>query len=76
MNVAAYYSEALDEKRYSCDYDSLRWGMIDSAGNEILPVEYTEIRALGQNRFLTIGESGLQVMDGDGNVIWSLIEEE
>lgn len=76
MNVAAYHSEALDEVRYSCDYESLRYGMIDSEGNEILPAEYTEIRALGQNRFLAIDESGLRMVDGGGNVIWSLMEEE
>lgn len=76
MNVAAYYSEALEEVRYSCDYDSLRWGMIDSAGKEILPAVYTEIRALGENRFLTIAEDGLRIVDGDGNEIWSRLEEE
>lgn len=76
MNVAAYYSEALDEIRYSCDYDSLRCGMIDSMGNEILPAEYTEIRALGANRFLTIAQDGLRVVDGDGAVIWAKIGEE
>ena len=76
MNVAAYYSEELDEVRHSTDYDSLRCGMIDSAGNEILPAEYLEIRALGENRFLAIAEEGLRVVDGDGNVIWSRLEEE
>ena len=76
MNVAVYYSEALEEVRYSSDYDSLRWGMIDSAGKEILPAVYTEIRALGENRFLTIAEDGLRIVDGDGNEIWSRLEEE
>lgn len=76
MNVASYYSEALDEIRHSCDYDSLRYGMIDSMGNEILPAEYTRISALGGNRFLAAAQDGLRVVDGDGTVIWSKIEEE
>jgi len=76
MNVAAYYSEALDEVRYSCDYDSMRWGMIDSAGNEILPAVYTEIRALGEDCFLAAADDGLRVVDANGNVIWAKIEGE
>lgn len=76
MNVATYYSEALDEIRYSCDYDSLRYGMMDSAGNEILAAEYLEIRALGEGRFLTVADHGLRVVDGDGTVIWQHLKEE
>ena len=76
MNVAAYYSEALEEIRYSCDYDSLRYGMIDSMGNEILPAEFTDIRALGGNRFLASAQDGMCVVDGDGAVIWSKTKEE
>ena len=71
MNAAAYFSDALEEVRYSCDYDSLRCGMTDAAGTEILPAEYMEIRALGENRFLAVAEDHLRVVDGDGNVIWS-----
>lgn len=71
MNVASYYSEALQEIRYSCDYDTLRCGMIDADGNEILPAEYLEIRALGSERYLTVTEESLQMTDGDGNILWA-----
>ena len=76
MNVAAYYSEKLDEVRYSCDYDSMRYGMIDSSGREILPAEYMEIRALGEKRFLAVSETALRIVDENGNVIWAKTEEE
>lgn len=75
MNAAAYYSELLDEVRYSVNYESLRFGMIDSAGNEILPAEYLEIRALGAKRYLLVTEDGLQAVDGDGDVIWEYAKE-
>lgn len=70
MNVASYYSEALEEIRYSCDYDTLRCGMIDSDGNEILPAEYLEICSLGHGRYLAVAENSLRVTDGDGETLW------
>lgn len=76
MDVAAYNSAALGEIRYSCNYDSIRYGMIDTDGREILPAEYLEIRCIGDSRYLTISDDGLRVIDGEGNVLWSLIEEE
>lgn len=76
MNVASYYSEVLEEIRHSVDYDSLRYGMIDSAGNEILPAEYLEIRALGNRRYLTVAEDGLRVTNENGEVLWSHLKEE
>ena len=75
MNVATYFSEVLDEIRYSCDYDSLRFGMMNAAGREILPAEYLEIRALGARRYLTVAEDGLRVVDDEGNVIWEVLRE-
>lgn len=76
MTVAAYYSDALGEIRYSCDYDSMRYGMIDASGNEILSAQYSEIRCLAENRFLLIAEDGLRVVDEDANLLWQRLEEE
>lgn len=76
MNVAGYYSEVLEEIRYSCDYDSMRWGMIDADGNEILPAEYLEIRALGNRRYLAVTEAELQVTDENGEALWTYVKEE
>lgn len=76
MNAAAYYSDALDEIRYSVDMDSLRCGMMDATGSEILPAEYLEIRAVGEERYLTVAQDGLRIVDGDGNAVWSHLKEE
>lgn len=76
MNVAAYYSDALAGIRYSCDYDSMRLGLLSAEGEEILPAEYLEISALAEDRYLTIAEDGLRVVDGEGNVLWSQLDEE
>ncbi len=73
MTVAAYYSDSLGEMRYSVDYDSLRCGMMDEDGNEILPCEYLEIRALGSDCFLAIGENILRNVDAQGNILWSVM---
>lgn len=76
MNVASYYSDVLEEIRYSCDYDSLRCGMMDAGGNEILPAEYLEIRALGNDRYLAVAGDGLRMTDADGKVLWTYSKEE
>lgn len=76
LDAVSYYSEELEEIRYSCNYDSLRFGMMDAAGNEILPAENLEIRALGQDRFLAVSEDGLEMTDADGRVLWSHTKEE
>lgn len=77
MNVASYYSEALGSIRYSCDYDSIRFGMMNASGEEILPAEALEIRRLAARRYLTVAEDGLRVVDENGETLWSrLIEKE
>ena len=73
MNAATYVSDELNEIRYSCDYESLRFGMMDSAGHEILPAEFQEIRALGSRRYLTVAEDGLRVVDDEGGVLWECL---
>ena len=76
MNVASYYSEALGSIRYSCDYESVRFGMMNAAGEEILPAEYSEISRLAEKRYLTVAEDGLRVVDADGTTLWSLLTGE
>lgn len=70
MNVALYNSDLLGGKRYSVNYDSLKMGMIDRTGREIIPAEYEEIRSVGENRYLLIGERELRICDGEGTNIW------
>ena len=76
MRVASYSSDALGTIRYSVDYDSLRYGLMDTAGREILPAEYLEIRSAGTDRYFTIAEDGLRLSDEEGNVLWSHLTEE
>ncbi|MCI5662518.1 MAG: WG repeat-containing protein, partial [Clostridia bacterium] len=70
MNVALYNSDILGGTRYSVNYDSLRVGMIDRTGREIVPAEYEEIRAVGENRYLLIGERALILCNEEGKTIW------
>ncbi len=70
MNTALYNSNLLGGTRYSVNYESLQEGMIDSNGNEIIPAEYSEIRALGIERYLLISENALTIVDAGGNAIW------
>ena len=66
-----YYSDTLDRVQTSWNYDSLRYGLMDDAGNELLPAEYLEIRAVGADRLLMLSESGAILADADGNTIKS-----
>ena len=76
MNAAAYNSAILGERRYSCDYDSMRFGIMDGSGNEILPAEALEITRLRENRYLLKLENGLRVIDENADVLWEEIQEE
>lgn len=78
MFGASYYSDELDSIQKSWNYESVRYGMMDCSGNEILPAEYLEIRALSADRFLLISEAGVFFADADGNIIreWLAAEEE
>ena len=70
MRAASYSSDALGAIRYSVDYDSLRCGMMDGAGREILPAIFLEIRAVGAGRYLAVAADGLILTDADGNELW------
>ena len=76
MNVAAYNSTILGERRYSCDYDSMRFGILDGAGEEILPAEALEITRLRENRYLLKLENGLRVIDENADTLWEELQEE
>lgn len=75
MNVALYNSDLLGGKRYSVDYDSLKMGMIDRTGREIIPAEYEEIRRVGEDRYLLIGDRELRICDGEGTNVWKYLLE-
>lgn len=50
------YSDALEQDVYSWDESSLRYGVIDDSGNQVLPAEYEELYRIGENRlFASLG---------------------
>ncbi len=73
MQTTIYTSDILETERYSVNYDSLREGLMDRTGKEILPAEYKEIRLVGEKRYLLIGENELEICDDEGTVLWQKI---
>lgn len=71
MSGAIYHSQALDALQRSWNYDSIRYGMIDGDGHEILPAEYEDILAVEDDRFFLTGEAGSYLCDESGNIIQS-----
>ena len=78
MKGVAYRSAELGRVQTSWDYDSLRFGLMDSEGRELLPAEYREIRALGEDRLLLVSDVEVRLTDLDGNAIktWVTTEAE
>ena len=50
--------------------------MMNAAGEEILPAEFSEIRRLAEGRYMTVTADGLRVVDADGSTLWSLLSDE
>ena len=78
MTGANYYSDELGSMQTSWDYNSVRYGMLDGEGKEILPAEYLEILGLGSDRFLLIADQAVYLTDADGNALrtWFTVESE
>lgn len=69
MQGVEYYSKDLGSLQISWDYGSLRYGLIDSDAKTLLPAEYLEIRALGEDRLLLTTDETVIFADIDGNPI-------
>ena len=78
MRGATYFSEVLGGLQKSWDYDSIRYGMLDSGGREILPADCLEILAVEDDRFILVKNDGVHLSDAGGNIIksWLLPEED
>lgn len=78
MDGTTYYSEELGSLQRSWDYDSARYGLIDGSGTVLLAAEYTEIRALGEDRLLLVSDGSVRLTDLNGNVLreWTTAEAE
>ena len=64
-----YYSADLDRLQTSWDYDASRVGVMDAKGEVIVPPQEKEIRALGEDRLLMIGDGELHMTDLNGHVL-------
>jgi hypothetical protein len=64
-----YYSGDLERLEISWDYDSLRYGLMDHTGRELLPARYKEIRAVGEDRLVLIDDAVTTLTDLDGHPI-------
>lgn len=70
MEGVEYYSDELHSLQTTWNYDGMRWGMMDGTGKMVLPPEYLEIRAVGENRLLLVRDEGAVFADVDGHPMW------
>ena len=77
MPGTTYYSPELDSLQVSWDYGSVRYGLMDGQGRELLPAEYREIRALDGERLLLIDDASVILADLDGRAlrVWITAED-
>lgn len=72
FDASAEYSETLNEETYTWDTDSVRYGVVNGAGETVLEAEYEELYAISDGR-LFVRRGGAQgVMDVSGNWIYQL----
>ena len=76
MKGTQYHSAELDRIQTSWDYDSLRFGLMDEKGTQLLPAEFREIRALSDDRLLLVSDDGIRLTDLDGHAVRSWITAE
>ena len=64
-----YTFMTMDEGELGWDYDSIRWGLMDAGGKELLPADYVEIQACGDDRLMLTTEEAIVFADPDGQTI-------
>ena len=69
MQGVEYYSEELNRVQTSWDYESARVGLTDGAGMSLLPAEYLDITAVGEDRLVLRREDQLIFADVNGRGI-------
>jgi len=69
MEGIEYYSAELGRVQSSWDYAGGCYGLLDDRGRVLLPAQYREIRALGDDRLLLVGEEEVLLTDRDGATI-------
>ena len=78
LNGVEYYSAELRRTQKSWDYANLRYGLADGSGRILLSARYREIRALGEEHLLLVGDDRVQLSDRNGAVLktWFISETE
>ena len=69
-NAARYQNDLLNEVQVSVDMDSARYGLVNGAGEPLLPCDYLSIQYLADDRFLARTESQWRMIDSRGKVYW------
>ena len=76
MDGETYYSAQLDATQTRWDYAGSRYGLMDGRGRILIAAKYREIRALGTDRLLLVGDDRVQIADRNGAVIKTWINPE
>ena len=71
VNAARYENDLLHEIQISVDMDTARYGIVNAAGEQILPCDYVSIDFLADDRFLVSNENRWQMIDSKGKIFWS-----
>ncbi len=72
FDASAEYSETLNEETYTWDTDSVRYGVVNGAGETVLEAEYEELYAISDGRLFARRGGAQGVMDVSGNWIYQL----
>ncbi len=76
MPGESYDSEVLGRTQTAWSYGECRYGLMDSRGRILSSARYREIRPLGSDRLLLIGDDRVQVADRNGVVMKTWITAE
>ena len=69
LDGTEYYSAELGRIQTSWDYAHMRYGLMDSLGNILIPTRFREIRSLGGDRLLLLSEGETVLSDMDGTAL-------
>ena len=69
LDGTEYYSAELGRIQTSWDYAHMRYGLMDSLGNILIPARFREIRSLGGDRLLLLSEGETVLADMDGTAL-------
>lgn len=75
-DVGRYVNDHLGEEQLSTDMDSARYGVVNAAGEKLIPCKYLSLEYLADDRLLARTESKWLLIDATGAVLWEHAAEE